>query len=226
MSIGTVKKRAVKKGTASPSAKAGRFSSAVEPVTDKELIKMVPGALAASFVRSKLHEKELEIAGLSAPSDWEGEMPELPSDIAAEDHSSLANLMADFVNALSTATWHQSKSYIEHHAYEQIAEYLLSIALLGANESNEQKRTAAAKTSDDYIAASSLAADAYRKYVRFRDVAATLKLKHATVSRVGGFVGGEVETEATGFSGRSVRGKDRGSARGSARGSIKRSPRK
>lgn len=224
MSLSRVQKRRVAgKGSASSQ---GKSASAGPAVTEKQILDFVPGTLAKSFVRSKLHEKELAIAGLAPPSDWDGDMPELPNDIASEDHGTLANLMVDFVNALSTATWHASMHYIEHSAYEQIVDYLTNLAVLEADASNEQKRTAQAKTGASVVAASALAASAYQNYVRFRDIAGTLKMKHATVSRVGGFIGDEAEAQETRFTVKNRRGSGRGAERGRARGSVKRKPHK
>ena len=51
-------------------------------LTDDDLRELVPDGLAASFVKSKLHDKALAVAGLGEPDGWDGEMPELPKDIA------------------------------------------------------------------------------------------------------------------------------------------------
>src|SRR4051812_19698033 len=82
--------------------------------SEEELLALVPGGLATAFVNARLHDKALSLAGLGAPSDWDGEMPELPDDIATEDHDSLSNLLGQFASCLSTSTWHATKAYIEH----------------------------------------------------------------------------------------------------------------
>jgi hypothetical protein len=165
-----------------------------------------------------LHEKRLQVAGLAAPDDWDGEMPEIPDDIAAVDHDELSNLLGAFVRAFSTATWYASKAYIESGFYDDIADYLESAAMLEAEESNDTKRRAAARTDEMVVAAKALHRGAYSDYVRFRDLANTLKMRHATVSRVGGFVGDEAEAEDMGAIKRSVRGKAAGAAKGTAKG--------
>jgi hypothetical protein len=162
---------------------------------EESLLAMVPGGLATAFVNARLHDKAIAVAGLGTPPDWEGAMPEIPDDLASTDHNTMSNLMGQFVNALSTATWRASTAYVEHGFYVQIADYLESIALLESQQSNEGKRKADAATSEPVVSAKALVQTAYSDYVRFRDLATTLKLKHATISRVGGFVGDEAESE-------------------------------
>jgi hypothetical protein len=160
---------------------------------DIDVTDLVPKGLAHAFVSSKLHEKKVREAGLTPPSDFEGEMPELPDDIDAVDHSELSNLILSFQNALSTATWQASMKYIEADIYEEIAEYLENRALLSSTESNDTKRKADAKTDDKVVAFSSLGKEAYRDYVRFRDLGKTIEGKIKVLSRVGGFKDDEHE---------------------------------
>jgi hypothetical protein len=155
----------------------------------------VPGGLATAFVNARLHDKAIAVAGLGAPPDWEGEMPVIPDDLASTSHDEMSNLMGRFVNALSTATWRASTAYVEHGFYVQIADYLEAVAILESDQSNEAKRKAQAATSEPVVSAKALVQSAYSDYVRFRDLATTLKIKHATISRVGGFVGDEAESE-------------------------------
>src|SRR5574339_976511 len=87
--------------------KAGAKRPGRSPVKsdDSKLKELVPKGLARSFVNAKMHDKSISIAGLGAPLDWEGDMPQLPNDIGAVDHDDLSNLLAQFVNAYSTAIW-------------------------------------------------------------------------------------------------------------------------
>ena len=193
---------------------------------DASLKAMVPAGMAASFVKSKLHDKSLAVAGLGEPNGWEGGMPELPSDIAAIDHGQMANLLGSLASALSTALWNASKHYIEADAYDEIAEYLEDVALLDADESNEGKRKAQARTDERVVNARSLQKTSYHNYVRFRDLARTLEHQWRTVSRVGGFVSDEAEAETAGAIKASTRGRAAGQSRGSSRGETARQPRK
>lgn len=208
---------APKKGGSTASRKSTKHGDAL---TDEELLELVPGGLAHSFVTARLHDKSLAVAGLSAPADWSGDMPEVPEDIATEDHDSLSNLLAAFVNAYSTAIWHASKAQVEASAYNDIAEYLEDIAILDAEGSNDTQRKASARTDERVLAAKGLYRIAHSDYLRFRDLASTLEKKHRTVSRVGGFVGDEADMgdNASAFK-RSARGKAAGKGRGSAKGS-------
>lgn len=195
-------------------------SQGKQNLTDEELIELVPAGMAASFVESKLHEKALEVAGLGEPSDWEGAMPELSNEVAGEDHDTLANLLAMFTNAMSSSLWHSSKNYVEADAYEEVADYLESVAILDSKESNDTKRKADAKTNNGVVAARTLQRKCYRNYVRFRDNAKTLEHRMKAVSRIGGFVGDEAEGEDLGSKKSSTRGKSAGS-RSSSKGSTK-----
>jgi hypothetical protein len=152
-------------------------------------------------------------------------MPDLPRDIAAFDHSQMSALLGDFANALSTSLWQASKAYIEADAYDQIAEYLEDVSTLDADESNEQKRKAQARTDERVVAARALQRQSYHDYVRFRDLARTIEVRWRTISRIGGFVGDEVEAEAAGAIKASTRGSAAGNARGTGRGEIRRSRR-
>ena len=193
---------------------------------DDTLKELVPAGLAASFVKSKLHNKALAVAGLGEPDDWSGNMPAIPDDIGTVDHEMMANLLGDLASALSTSLWHASKFYIEADAYDEIAEYLEDIALLDATESNEGKRKAAARTDERVVGARALQKTAYHNYVRFRDLARTLEHQWRTVSRVGGFISDEAEGEAASAIKRSTRGQAASQSRGSARGETRRRPRK
>jgi hypothetical protein len=183
------------------------------------LLASVPAGLATAFVNARMHDRELAVAGLGEPSDWDGAMPELPRDIAAEDHDSLSNLMRDFAVCLSTATWHAAKARIDRIFFDQVVEYVESVAILESQESSEAKRKADAATNEAVVLAKALATSAQGSMLRFQAQQANLKLQHATVSRVGGFVGDEVEAEDQNEAPRgSARGAGAGSARGSARG--------
>lgn len=200
------------------SGRPSRRSSNGE-ITEADLRELIPSGLEASFLKSKLHDKALGIAGLGEPSDWDGDMPDIPSDIGTIDHEQMANLLGELASALSTSLWQASKAYIEADAYGEIAEYLEDVALLDADESNEGKRKAQARTDDRVVAAKALEKTAYHNYVRFRDLAKTIEHKWRTVSRVGGFIGDEAEGEAASAIKRSTRGNSAGAARGSAKGS-------
>jgi len=218
-------KRNVRKRALSSEGARGR-SDDDSALTDDDLRELIPTGLEGSLVKSKLHDKTLAIAGLGAPEDLDGDMPFLPDDIASVDHEMMATLLGDFANALSTALWQASKAYIEADAYDVIAEYLEDVALLDANESNEGKRKAQARTDERVVAARSLQRQSYHNYVRFRDLAKTIEIRWRTVSRIGGFVGDEVEAETAGAIKNSTRGKAPGTARGSGRAEIRRKPRK
>lgn len=201
------------------SARAGAASSQGRDELDEAaLLKAVPGGLATAFVNARLHDKALQVAGLGEPGDWDGDMPELPEDIAKEDHDSLSNLLAAFASCLSTATWYATKARIEKVFYDQIVEYVESVAILESQESNEQKRKADAATNEAVVSAKALAAVAQAAMYRFQSMASDLKLKHATVSRVGGFVGDDTEAEdQLGAPRASTRGSSAGSSAGSER---------
>src|SRR3954467_9915508 len=188
--------------------------------SEEELLALVPWSLATAFVNARMHDRALALEGLGEPSDWDGEMPELPEEVASEDHDSLSNLLGDFASCLSTSTWHAAKAYIQHGFYKQVGDYLEDVAVLESQESSEQKRKADAATQEVVVAARALEQLAYSDYVRFRELGKTLKIRHATVSRVGGFVAEEVETEDQDEAPkRSSRGTGAGSSRGGARGS-------
>ena len=204
-------------GSGRPSRRSS--SNGASAPNDDTLKNLVPSGLVASFVKSKMHDKALAVAGLGEPGDWDGDMPDIPSDIGTIDHEQMANLLGEFASALSTALWHASKNYIEADAYNEMAEYLEDVALLAANESNEGKRKAQARTDESVVTAKALEKTAYHNYVRFRDLAKTLEHKWRTVSRVGGFIGDEAEGETASAIKRSTRGKAAGNSKGTARGS-------
>ena len=186
----------------------------------------MPLGLAQAFVNARLHDRALSIAGMGEPSDWDGDMPELPEDIAKEDHDSLSNLLRDFAVCLSTATWYATKARIDKIFFDQVEEYLESIAILESKESSEAKRKADAATNETVVLAKALSASAQADMYRFQTMASNLKLKHATVSRVGGFVGDEVEAEDQNDApSRSTRGRSAGSERFTS-GPGKRRPRR
>lgn len=214
-------KRAAEGGGASRRSRSRRSNGEGE-LTDEDLRELVPAGLAQAFVKSKLHDKSLAVAGLAEPEDWDGNMPFLPEDIGTIDHEMMANLLGDLASALSTCVWYASKHYIEADAYDEIAEYLEDIALLDANESNEGKRKAQARTDERVVNARAMQKMAYHKYVRFRDLARTLEHQWRTVSRVGGFVSDEAEGEAAAIKRTSTRGKAQGTARGSSKGETRR----
>jgi hypothetical protein len=185
----------------------------------------LPEGMAESFANSRLHSAALEVAGLGEPSDWEGDMPELPNDASTLDHDQLSDLHAQFTNAHSTALWHASKNYVEADAWEEIAEYLRNQAILNSDQSNESKRRAEAETDSAYLDARSNAKSLHRNYVRFRDLAHTLDKKAKAASRIGGFLGDEAENEEARVAKTSTRGKAAGakvSAKGTGRARARR----
>lgn len=198
-----------------------RASKPKGEVDEDALLELVPGGMAAAFVKARLHEKTLEVAGLAPPEDWEGDMPVVPDDIATTDHDELSNLLAQLVNSQSTALWYATKAHIEAGFYEDIEEYLLNVALSVAEGSNETQRKASAKLDEGVVAAHTLWRSANSDYIEFRDLASTLDKKWKTVSRVGGFVGDDGEGQSASLSGRSSRGKSAGSDRGSSAGGAK-----
>ena len=151
------------------------------------------GRLADAAIKSSEHTAALRKAGLGAPPDFEGDMPELPADIDAVDHSQLSNLMHAFQNALSTATWQASTAYIEADMFEEIADYLENRALLASDQTNDTKRKAEARTDEEYLQYRGLYKTRYHDYVRFRDLAKTLEGKVKVLSRTGGFKDDEQE---------------------------------
>lgn len=224
-SIKSQKGRGAKRVPPKKAKSSGKLSKTKE-YTDDDLKTLVPKGMAKSFVQSKLHDKALAVAGLGEPLDWDGDMPELPEDIATEDHDTLSNLLAKFTNAYSTAIWNASKNYVESDAYEEIAEYLEAVALIDAKGPNEPARKAAAKIDERVVAAHALRATSYRNYVRFRDLARTLEKRGNAVSRIGGFVGDESEQEEHKASKASTRGKSAGTSKGKSRGALKSKARK
>lgn len=219
-------KRVAQSGGASGRSRSRRSASNGDDA-DATLKSLVPPGLAGVFVKAKLHDKALAVAGLGAPNGWDGDMPHLPSDIAGMDHEQMANLLASIASALSTALWQASKNYIEADAYDEIAEYLEDVALLEADESNESKRKAQARTDERVLTARGEQRTSYHNYVRFRDLARTLEHQWRTVSRVGGFVSDEAEGEAAAAIKRTpTRGQAAGQARGRAKGEVARRPRK
>ena len=222
--MATIRKTVRKRALSSEGAR-GRSDDNGVP-TDDTLRALIPAGLEASFLKSKLHEKSIAIAGLGEPNGWEGKMPELPSDIAAVDHEQMASLLMALASALSTALWQASRAYIEADSYDGIAEYLEDVALLDANESNEGKRKAQARTDERVVTARALQRTSYHNYVRFRDLAKTIEIKWRTVSRVGGFLSDEAEGETAHAIKHSTRGQAAGATPGTGRGDIKRRPRK
>lgn len=206
-------------------AVSGRNSKS-SALTDEHLLKLIPGGMAHAFVISKMHDKQLQLAGLGPEPDWEGEMPVLPSDIAAEDHDSLSNLLAALTNAYSTATWWASMSQIEAGLYDEIVEYLEAIAMRGSSGSSKEKRDAEVKLDDRVVAAKALARTSHSDNIRFRGIASSLKAKSATVSRIGGFLGDEASAENASAIKHSTVGKSRGRSKGKSAGSELHRPRK
>jgi hypothetical protein len=204
-----------------PSGKRhGKSKESAPAISEDELLALVPGGLATAFVNARMHDRALALAGLGEPSDWDGDMPDLPEDIASEDHDALSNLMGKFASVLSTSIWHASKAYIHHGFYKQVADYLEDVTLLESEQSNEAKRKAEAATNEAVVTARALEQSAYSDYVRMRELGKTLKIRHATVSRVGGFVADDTETEDQDEAPkRSSRGGGAGASRGGGRGS-------
>lgn len=212
-------------GTAASSTKKTTSRRGGKPkdgdITEDELLKLTPHGMAQAFVKARLHDKTLEVAGLAPPEDWDGEMPVVPDDISATDHDELSNLLAQLVNAQSTALWYATKAHIEAGFFEDIEEYLYNVASVSAEGSNEMQRKANAKLDEGVVAAHALWRTANSDYITFRDLASTLDKKWKTVSRVGGFVGDDGEGQSAGLSGRSSRGKSAGSDKGSSAGGAK-----
>lgn len=221
-SEGAAKPASGRKTRTRPSAKKGgglgkvkAAAGSTPPDNTDNIEATVPSGLAGAYVNSKLHEQKLRTAGLSEPRDFEGEVPELPGDIAAVDHDELSNLIMRFQNALSTATWQASKAYIASDIYEEIADYLENRAILGSTETNDAKRRADAKTDDLVLAWRGRQKEAYHDYVRFRDYARTIEGKVKVVSRVGGFKG--EDDDASDRSARRTAGKKPAVGRGRRR---------
>ena len=168
-------------------------SSSSSAKGDKHDDDDLPSGIAKAFVQSKLHEQKLRQAGLTPPEDFEGDMPELPDDVDAVDHSKLSNRMVAFQNALATATWQATMAYIEHDIAEEIKDYLENRALLASQQSNDSKRRAESKTDSHVVKWSAINKEAYHNYVRFRDLAKTIEGKIKVLSRVGGFKDDEQE---------------------------------
>jgi len=204
------------RSTTASKARTGRvrkFGSSSSSAKSDDIESLIPRGLAGAFVNSKLHEKKLREAGLSAPDEFEGEMPELPDDIDKTDHSELSNMILAFQSALSTATWQAAKAYIAHDIYDEIGEYLENRALLGSDQSNDAKRKAEAKTDDDVVRFRGLAKESYHDYVRFRDLAKTIEGKVKVLSRVGGFKDDDNDASDRTSGSKASKGASRGSAR-------------
>lgn len=202
-----------KSSAGTPASKAQRTSR----VKTDDIDSLVPKGLSGAFVKSKLREETVRKAGLKEPSDFEGEMPELPDDIDAVDHSDLSNLLLGFQSALATATWQASKAYIESDIAEEVYEYLRNNALLETNQSNDLKRRAEAENDDLVVTWKGRQKSAYHDYVSFRDLARTIEGKIKVLSRVGGFK--DDENDGSDRTARSKQSK--GAARGSARRRIR-----
>lgn len=187
-------------------------------LSDEQITKMLPSGLGRMHANSVIEraKTELEAVGLEPPVDFDGEMPELPQDIAATDHAELSNLLARFQSAHSTARWQQSLNYILADAFEEIADYMEAVALNDSEQSNDTKRRAEARINERVVFFRSRHKEAYHSYVRFRDLAETLKGKVAVVSRVGGFMGDDHEAGDVSALKGSTRGKSKGSSAGKA----------
>lgn len=220
MSLGKVMKQRSSSSAAKPSARKGlgRGGGGDSDVTEDDLLEAIPGGMAAAFVKARLREKTLEVAGLALPPDWTGDMPVVPDDIATTDHDELSNILAQLVNAQSTALSYATKSHIEVGFFEDIEEYLLNVALVNAEGSNDTQRKANAKIAPAVVAAHTLWRAANSEYIEFRDLASQLDKKWKTVSRIGGFVGDDSEGQSAGLSKSSSRGRGAGSSKGSGAG--------
>jgi len=185
--MAATKRRRSPMGRVRKAASSSSSSKRQDKTDDIDINELVPEGLHGAFVHSKLHEKNVRQAGLTPPSDFEGDMPELPEDIDAVDHSELSNLMIQFQNALSTCTWQAAMGYIEADIYEEIAEYLENKAILRTTQSNDAKRKAEARTDDTVVAFRGEQKKAYHRYVRYRDLGKTIEGKIKVISRVGGF---------------------------------------
>lgn len=209
----TRRRRAARGSAEKPTLKSFSAKKETTTDTDDDVSSLVPRGLAGAFVNSKLHEKKLRQAGLSPPSDFEEEMPELPADIDAVDHSELSNLILSFQRALSTSTWQASMAYIAADIYGEIAEYLENRALLESQQSNDSKRRAEAKTDDTVVGFFGMQKESYHNYVRFRDLAKTIEGKVKVLSRVGGFKDDDNDASDRGAQPKASRGAGRGSSR-------------
>lgn len=175
---------------------------------DTDIEDMLPKGMARTFVMSQMKqaESQLQAHGLVAPSEYEGEFPELPEDIDATDYSELSNTMLAFQNAHATATWQKSYHYIMANTMEEIAEYMEAIALHDAEGANEPARKAAARTDEQVVFFRARWKEHYNSYVRFRDLSFTIEGKIKAVSRVLGFKDSEEESaDLTPKNGRSKR---------------------
>ena len=188
---------------------------------DDEIEEMLPKGLARTFVQSQLKSAKDQLAsvGLTAPGDYEGEMPELPDDIDSVDHSELSNLMLRFQNALSTAIWNQSYHYIWQNTFEEIAEYMEAVTLTSVEGSNAEQRKGAARTDEKVVFFRARHVEHYNSYVRFRDTAKWIEGKIKAISRVGGFKDDGEDAEVLGAVKRSTRGTAKSSGRRRSRSS-------
>jgi hypothetical protein len=195
-------------------SKAAKADEEFDPDED-DVRAMLPVGLGRVFTKSKLDYAEKTIAefGLASPGAYEGDMPELPSDIASVDHADLSNLLMEFQKALSTARWQQSSSYIWANTYEEIADYCENVVLLNTDESNDTKRKAAARTDDKVVFFRAKQKENYNEYVRWRDLANTIDGKVKVVSRIGGFVSDEEEATER----KAVKPSTRGTAKGASK---------
>lgn len=214
-------KKAIKKGSAEKPASSpshlGSLGSVNRDVDldDGSIEEMLPTALARVFVGSKIEsmKEEIERLGLKAPSEYEGDMPELPDEIADLSHDELSNLLAAFQNALSTATWTASVHYVKHSTFEEIADYLENRAILDSDQSSEQKRKADARTEGTVVFFRGMRQYHYNQYVLHRDLGKTIEGKGKVVSRVGGFLSDDDDVSDIKADKSSTRGKGKGATK-------------
>lgn len=210
------KKAGARKASSSSSkARPPRDKGSDVDLNDDEIEAMLPTALSRAFVGTQIERmnESIEKLGLKPPSEYEGDMPDLPEEIADLTHDELSNLMAQFQNALSTATWQASVAHVQNNTFDEIADYLENRAILDSDQSTEQKRKADARTDDTVVFFRGMSQHASNQYVLYRDLAKTIDGKIKVVSRVGGFLGDEQEDS-------DVRA-DKASTRGTGKGAVK-----
>jgi hypothetical protein len=211
-------RRRTRKSKAAKASQDGDFAP-----DDDEIVEMIPKGLGRVFVQSSLDNAEKMVAefGLAAPTSYDGDMPELPDDIAEVDHDQLSQLLVDFQNAHSTAVWQQSNNYVWASTFEEIADYVHATALLDTDESNKEKREAQASVTPQVSYFRAKHREHYNSYVRWRDLAKTIEGKVKVISRIGGFKEDGEEAEAVSAVKSSTRGKAAGEQRSKRRVKVK-----
>jgi hypothetical protein len=177
--------------------------------SDDDIKEMLPSGLSRTFVQSQLisAEKQLQAHGLVAPTEYDGEFPELPEDIDATDYSELSNILLALQNALATTVWQQSYHYIWSGTFDEISQHVEAVALTTVEGANAEQRKAKAHIDDKVVFFRARYKEHYNSYVRFRDLAKTIEGKIKAVSRVLGFK--DDEEQSTDLSAIKKRGSSR-----------------